>query len=1414
MAKARISVPINPYIAGQPLRSKDGFFGRQDIINEIARELGGSYTGKSFVLFGQRRIGKTSLLFQLERLLLRKSFLPVYFNLQDSARLPLGEVLTALARKIMTVANLPEDKAITVDDRGNLFLYDFLPHLYKKLRRNRRLVLLFDEFDTLDQIGGFQLAENIAANSFRRFLRQLAEEDRELRLSYVLVVGRQAEDLNIDFKADLKASLVKQIWTLDRESAEKLIRQAEDNGTLKFSHTAIKRIIELTNCHPYVLQLLCHTIWHIAHSTDDKSKLFVKLADVNNALPKSLEAGDQALDWLWGGLSPEEKIYAAVLSELAHENEVIAEKRVLDALATYAPRLHTPEIESASRYLVKRHILEEADTHSYRFAVELFRRWIKQKKPISDVKTEIDQIDPLAESLFKTGQEFYRHRKLELAVKNYRDALQTNHRHFGARLQLGKTLLELNNTDEAVSELQRAYELDPEDAQFTLGEALKAQARIRKEAGDLKEALAIINQASKVVPDDREMKNLRTVVVAGNVITADFVGRDQINITYGYAAKDIERLIEKVLSFLQAGATFVPTGEQGDLLLAEHDGETLTLRPGAVTHLANSRNERRYLLALTLNRDYQIWATRFIPLAARMDVERTVQGLDLPLAYSEFRLPPPGAGTETQPTIVPLADITEALGKHTAFVILGEPGAGKTTALKKIAFEAARTLLLGGEARVPLFVRLSQQRGRSPFDFLKAEWERRTGIDFADALATGRVLVLADGVNELPRDDRDERLKDWRLFVYDYAGANQILFTSRAQEYEGQLNVPRVIVEPLDDARIADYLKHNQAESLSELLADPETRLGDMARNPFNLSLLTFASKANQHEMANKGRLLEWFVGELFAREERQAHKGWLPRDVQTRALAQLAYTMQMQGESTSFPLKAAKAALPKTVRIGNDEIKVKPAELFRFARAVTILDPATWPDVRFYHSLLQEYFAALELLRRFEENENLSPLWKCARLVEEMPSANVDEWEPLPEPPTSGWEIATILACGLTPNPARFIDAVRSHNPVLAGRCLEESGLAKPAPVTQRVRSNLLQELHNPMVHLRARLQSGFTLGRIGDPRFETQTVNGVKVVLPTLINVPAGIYIIGSPDDDPDVYDDETPRHMVDLSTFKIGKWPITNIEFACFIEAGGYEDERWWVTDAARRWLRGEETMEGQFAEWLTLLKALKANANWREQLELTGSYSPDQIEAFKYIATLSEDEFKVSLTSGLSVKSRVRPQFWDERTYNNPSQPIVGITCFEACAYCVWLSSLTGHPYRLPTEVEWEASARGMDGRIYPWGNLWDMMRTNTIEGRVLKPSPVGAYTADGGVGPFGGEDQSGNVWNWTSTLYRPYPYVAEDGREDIEAEGERVVRGGSWKHFKGNARCMTRAGYPPTAYDVSLGFRIALSAPSL
>ena len=156
----------------------------------------------------------------------------------------------------------------------------------------------------------------------------------------------------------------------------------------------------------------------------------------------------------------------------------------------------------------------------------------------------------------------------------------------------------------------------------------------------------------------------------------------------------------------------------------------------------------------------------------------------------------------------------------------------------------------------------------------------------------------------------------------------------------------------------------------------------------------------------------------------------------------------------------------------------------------------------------------------------------------------------------------------------------------------------------------------------------------------------------------------------------------------------------------------------------------------------------------------------------------------------------------------NHPVVSVSWYDAVAHCRWLSDVTGKPYRLPTEAEWEKGARGSDGRTFPWGDQWDAARCNTKEGGKERTTAIGAYPL--GASPYGLLDMAGNVWEWTSSLYWSYPYQATDGREDPNSPDSRVLRGGSWLNLYDGARAAYRRAYIPAYHSRIHGFRCCVS----
>ncbi len=169
----------------------------------------------------------------------------------------------------------------------------------------------------------------------------------------------------------------------------------------------------------------------------------------------------------------------------------------------------------------------------------------------------------------------------------------------------------------------------------------------------------------------------------------------------------------------------------------------------------------------------------------------------------------------------------------------------------------------------------------------------------------------------------------------------------------------------------------------------------------------------------------------------------------------------------------------------------------------------------------------------------------------------------------------------------------------------------------------------------------------------------------------------------------------------------------------------------------------------------------------------------------------------------------PRTWNGFMFSEEigNHPVTGISKKDAEEYSRWLNHRTGSNYYLPTEEEWESAARGKDGRIFPWGNTFDPWRCNTNESVKRGTTPVGAYSP-GGDSPCGAVDMVGNVWEWTSSIFRHYKDDPEEAQETPSAKTRYVVRGGAWYYSRKLARCAAREGMQQDYCSHLVGFRLA------
>lgn len=504
--------PINPYVAGLPIPGEKGFFGRQDTLQKVQKELSNPGTNV-LLLFGQRRIGKTTLLKQLQRLLPSDKFMPIFFDLMDRAGRTLGEVLTELSEEILdTVAikfpelakrNIKWPVIDETDNTGDVFEHVFMEMLLTNIG-SRRPIFLLDEFDVLDaNMDG--LPREMATKSLFEFLRKLMSKYNQI--AFVFAMGRNPEDLSQqNYAATFKSSLTIPIGVLETNDATALVLQAQNDQTLLIKDGALERILELSGCHPYFTQLLCQRIWERAHPYDmpeDSPIPEIDVLDVDGAVEDTLQSGGMAIRWLWDGLSPAEKVYASALVQTSESKGPIQDDRVKDILSAYAARLSTHQVVVlAPRDLVKRGILVISDNSSlhYNFSSELLYRWIRRERPLDAVKDELDKLDNYAYHQVEIGKTHLRGSKKNDAIKAFQEALSRDPGHLGAHLNLGETYMEIGDFAEATQILESAYTLAPEDSITLYVHSLTLYAQDLFNKGEFDKAVQECKKALNLLP--------------------------------------------------------------------------------------------------------------------------------------------------------------------------------------------------------------------------------------------------------------------------------------------------------------------------------------------------------------------------------------------------------------------------------------------------------------------------------------------------------------------------------------------------------------------------------------------------------------------------------------------------------------------------------------------------------------------------------------------------------------------------------------------------------------------------------------------------------------------------------------------------------------------------------------------------
>lgn len=695
---------------------------------------------------------------------------------------------------------------------------------------------------------------------------------------------------------------------------------------------------------------------------------------------------------------------------------------------------------------------------------------------------------------------------------------------------------------------------------------------------------------------------------------------------------------------------------------------------------------------------------------------------------------------------VPLTDL---LSRQNHLLIVGDPGGGKTTFLRFIACVLAKDRLDSDQARClellglapdpegPIPILLSVARlaeavtdnncggaWRSLTQTLMELFGQPKAHLLEEALDQGQCVVLLDGLDEVADPAQRTRMAEAVNAVIHHWSNNRFVITSRPFGYQavaGLEGMATAHVCAFEEPEILEFMQR-WAEALypdtQERMRDaylPELRsavlnvshIKRMAQNPVMLTCLCVVHWNERHLPEGKADLLmavlRWLLN---AKESKRKHRNYTNTFVE-ECFKELALAMCIDPEGKQVNADLAWAA-EQLERPFLDERDITGNQLrregLRMLEAEMVDSGIVCQDstgrLRFWHLTFQEHYAGRALV---ELGDGDSGWWeKITRHLHD------EQWQEILD--HFAGCLARIGRRGLNLLVERILGQAQPENLEstaravgILGRLLRILEVYDYQPPTRlgwdQARDRVMAIFTSEgakQVAWRERIAAAEALGQAGDPRFVGRELN-------------------------PEM------RSVSGMKGIQLGKYPVTVLEFKCFVESGAYHEERFW----------GDH--------W-----PMKTENQWES------------------------------------------PKDWDNQL-KHLNRPVTGVSWYEACAYCQWLSERTNLLYCLPSSEHWEIAATHPEGE-YPWGRGDPNEELLNCELNVNAPSPVGVYPK--GAAPGGHLDMSGNVWEWV--------------QDPTESGSNRVDRGGSWGSGAQGCRSAIRGDGDPLIRYRFFGFRLSRS----
>jgi len=729
------------------------------------------------------------------------------------------------------------------------------------------------------------------------------------------------------------------------------------------------------------------------------------------------------------------------------------------------------------------------------------------------------------------------------------------------------------------------------------------------------------------------------------------------------------------------------------------------------------------------------------------------------------------------------APIIKLMEQHDGLIVLGDPGAGKTTLLKYLTLELVegRGHAVNLNGFLPILFPLSAYEDHTDmllFDFIIDHYSKRFGAHIEGplkkSLAQGKTLLLLDGLDEVRKIDQRKKVVDSVIvfFTDQREKGNKFIITSRIVGYRDV----RPVIKGLGECTIVDFssdeihafvekwtlaieqnvkgetgaAKRGAKKEKDELIAavNRNQSVGRLASNPLLLTILALMKRQGVTLPERRVELYKQYVDTLLkhwnlARGLDASKTREVDLPETVEILAQVALWMHEQS--------------PQKGLVKQEDLRRRLDSVHKKRH----VENPIWAAREFLKDVRKD--ASLLVERGYEEYGFLHLTFQEYLAAVAVAQKGQESIDPVVEfiekrRDDDNWHEVIQLSIGYIgiiqrrekaagAILAKLMDREIGHSGdalILAGKAIMDTG---PSGVGHACYAEIKRKLRDMMLdhdtfQPNARARAGATLGMLGDDREGIGLANALPDI--KWVRVEKGPFFMGSdPAVDKDARESDTPSFECDLI-----KEPFLISKY--LVTVGQYQ-------------AFGNAGGYDREKYWT------KAGWQWR-------------------------------------VADKIVAPDVDHDLLQTPNHPQVRVSWYEAMAFCSWLSEETGKPVALPSEAQWERAARHTDGRMYPYGNVFDKNKCNMGDTDIDHTSAAGMFP--NGDAECGASDMSGNVWEWCATKwldnYEGYPDKVD---ENPEGDETRVLRGGGFWNNGASVRCAFRNWSYPLNRNHSLGFRV-------